>query len=206
VETLTPSTAGGPFDFEVIVSNGCELGIAPFSIASVAAPPTLYIWITAKTYEPEVDFSGVAGADSLCMSDSAKPSGVTTAKAMLVDGVNRIACTSSNCTTGGAAENVNWVLLPNATYLNAAGQTIGTTTSAGIFTSTLSNAVSAVNSIAWTGMTPTWTTDTGATCSAWTSDTVFGEGGYTDSTSEDDLLGAINYNCGNPWLLYCAGH
>ena len=84
------------------------------------------------------------------MTDSNYP-GSGTYKALITDGTNRVACTSANCATGGAGENINWVLTPSTEYFRTDGTTeIGVTTSAGIFSFPLSNAITA-SGVAWTG-------------------------------------------------------
>jgi hypothetical protein len=79
------------------------------------------------------NFGGMAGADAYCTSDANKPTRGTY-KAMLVDGTNRVACTSSFCGGSGVSEHVDWVLDPTTLYSRSDGTPIGTTTSAGVFT------------------------------------------------------------------------
>lgn len=54
----------------------------------------LYMYVTNLLYSGNL--GGVAGADARCNSDSAKPIPNATYKALLVDGINRIACTTTN--------------------------------------------------------------------------------------------------------------
>lgn len=119
------------------------------------------------------------------MSDTNYP-GTGTYKAMLVDNT-RTACTTANC-SGGTSENLNWVLQANRTYNRVSdGATVGTTTSARIFTFPLTNVVGgAVNNI-WTALKADWTTGAG-TCSNWTSNSnaisaFYGYTQFTDSGS-----------------------
>jgi hypothetical protein len=63
-----------------------------------------------------VEANGILGADAKCEVDGNKPA-TGTYKAFLVDGVNRRVCTSHNCGTDGALENLNWVLKKNTKYI-----------------------------------------------------------------------------------------
>lgn len=104
---------------------------------------------------------GISGLDNQCNSDENKPSGGGTYKAMVVDGANRIACTSANCATGGSSEHIDWVLKPNKEYRRADGTTVvGNTTINGIFESDLTNEISLVvngTNFMITGLNANWT-------------------------------------------------
>lgn len=81
--------------------------------------------------------TGVAGADAICAREKdANFAGFTgagfTYVAMLTDGAARIACTSSNCGTSGASENVNWVFHANTEYYRSDGAYAFRTGPAGI--------------------------------------------------------------------------
>ncbi|EPG66178.1 DUF1554 domain-containing protein [Leptospira wolffii] len=113
---------------------------------------------------------GLSGLDSQCNSDSNKPSGGGTYKALVVDGTNRVACTSANCATSGTSEHVDWVLRANKKYVQSDGTTvIGTTTSKGIFSFPLSNpfqtTVSGTN-LTVTGLNTNWTSGSN-NCTGW---------------------------------------
>lgn len=128
------------------------------------APPARVIYTTQA--QPNGDLGGVAGADAAC--NTAPPvAGVY--KALIVDGVSRVACTSDDCQTGGTAEHVDWVLEPSSLYVRADGTEIGTTNFDGLFLFDLANAISPVSSETWTGLSTTWTV--GTTCDAWTDGT-----------------------------------
>jgi len=77
-------------------------------------------------------------ADSLCMQDSLRPDS-STYKAMIVDGVNRRACVTPNCTDPN--ENIDWVFKPNTKYGTVNGTYLFTTNSGGVvpYTTTISN-------------------------------------------------------------------
>src|SRR6185369_3589397 len=77
------------------------------------------IFITANNYRPAFDFYGINGvnsADTKCGAEAVTMSLSGTYKALIVDGTNRIACTSANCSGTGNAEHVDWVLRANTAY------------------------------------------------------------------------------------------
>jgi hypothetical protein len=88
-------------------------------IQALVQQPNKRIWVTANTYTGDLRTdstgTGIAGADDKCMADSNYPSSGTY-KAMIVDGTNRQACTTENCTTG-ITQHTDWVLRPNVTYI-----------------------------------------------------------------------------------------
>jgi len=123
--------------------------------------------------------NGIQGADAICMYEAAQSDWHPNIqpgkkwKAMLVDGVYRIACTSANCTTSGISENRDWVFRPNQQYRNESQNLIGTTTESAIFQfPTLSplvgyNASSAGNryyTASFTGLSLQWTPIEAQTC------------------------------------------
>lgn len=122
------------------------------------------IWVTATV--PPADMSGKAGATGIARADAycndagdGNHPGSGTYKALLVDGNNRIACTTANCATGGATENVDWVMSANQTYIRPDGTVIGTTTAAGILTTFTNPIVNSGTDVwVWTGMQANYTT------------------------------------------------
>lgn len=113
--------------------------------------------------------NGISGLDSTCANDSNKPSGGTY-KALVVDGTNRIACTTANC-SGGTSEHTGWVLKPNKEYRRKDGTTvIGTTNSNGVFTFPVTDGVDepdgATFSITATGLESDWTSSSDD-CTNW---------------------------------------
>ena len=107
--------------------------------------------------------TGISGLDNACANSSNKPSGGTY-KALVVDGTNRIACTTANC-SGGTSEHIDWVLKPNKEYRRTDGSTvIGTTNSNGIFSFPISNGVDEYNSgtfsITVSALESNWTSST----------------------------------------------
>lgn len=137
--------------------------------------------------------NGVNGADKACQSDSQSSGG--TYKALIVDGLNRIACTTANC-SGGVGEHLDWVLKPNNEYRQIDGTTvIGTTNAKGIFDFPLQNVFSTSSYFLWAGLQSDWTADSN-NCSRFEStagSARTGSSNATDATSISWNLTACNY-------------
>ncbi|MGC4089494.1 MAG: DUF1554 domain-containing protein [Polyangiaceae bacterium] len=154
------------------------------------AGKVIYLTSTPK----KANFSGITGADAEC---NANPPVAGTYKALIVDGTTRVACTSANCTTGGASEGVGWVLAPSTTYVRPDGTVIGTTTAAGVFTFPLSAGLGLGGIPYWTGLAADWTTSVD-TCTGWTevAANVFANQGLGDAVTSDALMGT-SVSCAN---------
>jgi len=152
---------------------------------------------------------GIAGVDNNCATDPNKPSGGGTYKALVVDGVNRRACSTASC-SGGVSEHINWILKPSKEYRRKDGTTIiGTTSSNGVFTFPLTNSVEILanlvvtNGIA-TGLNADWTSNAND-CLDWTtnlggnSSTV----GTWDSVSSGLIGGVGTSGCSNTHMTVC---
>jgi hypothetical protein len=137
--------------------------------------------------------SGPDGGDRLCQADSQSSGGVY--KAMVVDGVQRVACTTADC-SGGTGEHVDWVFASNTKYVRADdGVTeIGVTNDKGLFDFPLTNewAVSGVD--LWTGLNGDWTTAT-HTCSGYTSSGAFYSTIGHPSAKDASAISASTYSC-----------
>ena len=154
------------------------------------------------------NIGGISGTDSICATDSNKPNS-STYKALIVDDAGtRVACTSANCASSSASEHVGtWPLAANTAYVRADGTTaIGTTTSAGIFSFSLTNSISTLlsNSYALTGLNQDWTTKAGYTCTNWT-DSSSSSRMQTGRLASADAaaVGYADFNCGQQRYLYC---
>ncbi|MNK99727.1 hypothetical protein D3C87_1201380 [compost metagenome] len=149
--------------------SGCGSGLSKSTAGSddggSTTPAYKKIFVTDVTFLGDfktlgAGATGIAGADNLCMQNTNHP-GSGTYKAMLADGVVRIACTTADC-SGGVSEHTNWVLAPNTEYRRLDETTvIGTTTASGIFAFPLDNTVvdgstPEANGI-WTGLDLDWT-------------------------------------------------
>ncbi|MBM3269119.1 MAG: DUF1554 domain-containing protein, partial [Candidatus Sericytochromatia bacterium] len=137
------------------------------------------------------NLGGVSGADALCQAN--RPSSVAAAKAILVNGTVRRACTTANC-SGGAPEHVDWPLAPSTEYRDTANVKIGTTNAAGIFPFPLSAGMTGGFEW-WSGLNTNWTSNS-ATCTGWTSgaSSVVGIVGMATNTGSNFL---------NVYLQFC---
>ncbi len=159
------------------------------------------IFVSSNSYNGNM--GGVAGVDAKCMSDTAYP-GTGTYRALIVDGVNRVACTTANC-SGGASENVNWVLQPYTTYVRASGgATLFFTNAAGIFVfGAMTNSFTGTAQTYYTGLSSDWTTPVGLNCSQWTSTAGNFRYGVGNATNGQAIaMGALACT-DNFWRLYC---
>lgn len=160
------------------------------------------IFVTQANFNGNL--GGAAGADQKCKEDFNNPrgSGVGPWKAMIVVGApSRLACSSSNCTTGGAGENIDWAMKANTTYRRPDGTLIGVTTGASIFANGISNPISGNLFNVWTGLNSNWQINTN--CSGWT-DSSAAPGTSGSSTSlTDTAINASQPGCGTGNHLYC---
>lgn len=169
-------------------------------------PCKMFVTQTATTG----NFGSASVADLICANDPNNPNDGKTYKALIAYGNgSRRACTSVNCGTGGASENVDWVLHASTSYTRADGTAIATTTVAGVFTSfPLGNSVSSTAGIqAWTGFDPAnpWTSPVAENCSNWTSASALDAGttGVIDNATNFNLAFAFNYNCNQSKRFIC---
>ncbi|WP_265390924.1 DUF1554 domain-containing protein [Leptospira kanakyensis] len=148
---------------------------------------------------------GISGADAICMNDAKKPTLPRRAlyKAFLVDDVNRIACTTNNCGTGGASENKDWILKPNTSYFRAADMTKFTITDgSGIFNSQLVHVDVNVLTNTLTGLNATgWTTFTNNHCNRWTNGT--GTGNVAVAQNSVSVFTSVLGDCSAPSVILC---
>ncbi len=130
----------------------------------------LYVFVTSYTNSPSVsplthngNFAGISGADAYCNSHI--PSGLPETgsyKAMLVDGINRVATTVGANSSSGQKD---WVFEKNTSYYRPDGKLVFTTNDAGLFdfsTGSLSKAFSDSFYLwdfgIWTGLQSNWKT------------------------------------------------
>lgn len=179
----------------------CLTGQSSFCQAAIPVCTTCRFFSTSITYNG--DRGGIAGADAKCMSDSKKPTEPERAvfKAFLVDDVNRIACTTNDCLTGGLSEHVDWILKPDTKYVRAVDNvTIVTTNSLGIFPSQTNDAENPTVSPILTGIaTIGWLTRSGGHCVRWTEGTT----GITGHSSSNNLYTAGGGNCSTSSIILC---
>jgi len=132
-------------------------------------PRRLKIFVTSNAFQGNIGGgagSGIQRADNMCNSDPNKPDS-NTYKAMIVDGTNRRACSTSNCIDPN--ENIDWVFKPNTDYYRPNGTYLFTTNSAGIVTTDIANPILAGSNYPyWTGLASDWTISPSAHCNNWT--------------------------------------
>ena len=155
--------------------------------------------------ETNGDLNGPQGADAMCMSDANYP-GTGTYKAMIVDTVNRIACTSPNCAIAGADEHVDWVLHPDTAYQRVDGTEIGQTNGVGLFIFDLTNAIDPSGTFPHGGFNSTdnWTTGTLNNCSNWTDSSAVGSTRVmVPSDDRDNFLSGGGFGCNINGEIMC---
>lgn len=146
-------TAAGP------VANRAPAAVSPATSAGTAKR----IYVSTSPFSGNL--GGISGADMKCNSDPNRPAGIATAKALLSDGFNRVACANPLCDEGVEGQ-ADWPLKPGTTYRDAEGNLIGTTNSYAIFSGPMS-ATAAFSSVkAWTGIKSDWTSSS-EHCSGW---------------------------------------
>lgn len=129
---------------------------------------------------------GASGADSFCQTDLSGVVTSTSFKALIVDGVARVACQTgdglSHCTSGVTGQ-LDWVLSSDFPYFQSDGTTqIGWTNVSKHFVFPLTTPLSSSAYDVWTGMNADWTSAGGHNCSAFTSNSVAQDGNFGDSS------------------------
>lgn len=176
----------------LLTFSACE------SAAVSLATTTKDIWVTADGVGNGA-FGSLAAADTFCTNDSNNPDNTKTYKAMIAFPGQRIACTTANCTD--SAENTSWVLTADSNYYRPDGTYVGTTNSAGIFTS-LDDSIDDSHVSIYTGLAGDWTV--GNTCNTWTNNAGTAHGGWADETTPTGLLAdSNNLNCGQDLQIIC---
>lgn len=215
-DDLTVS-ANGPFTFATKIEHGLPYNVTvrtqPLTqvcnvtngSGTVGAADVTDVAVTCNYGGPVIfstttasfsgDLGGVTGADWLCESAANRPDS-RCYKAMIVDGTNRVACTTPFC-GGGPAEHVDWVFAANTSYYRPGlAVRIGTTDANGLFSFPLENAMVADSSLIWSGFTVTdpapvdWTT--GNDCVNWTGGVGdAGSYGASGDTSDHAIAAAL---------------
>ncbi len=125
-----------------------------------------------STLSGSVDGNGIPEADQFCNNSIPPSIGSGTFKAMIVDGINRNACTSANCTN--SAQNKDWVFQADRYYYQTDGATlVFKSNTGGVFDFTfgaLDKNFDFQNGglSIWSGLAPDWT-NPGNHCNFWSS-------------------------------------
>lgn len=220
-------TANGSFQFSTLLNNNTAYSVTVLTNPSspgqtctvssgsgtVSGSNVTNITVTCTTNNKHIflsnssddgNFGGISGADNLCNTDNNRPDTSKTYKALMVDGTNRVACTTANC-SGGTGEHTDWVLTISTPYVKTNGTVaVGTTNSVGLFEFPLSAAIGSVANNTWTGLEADWTT--GSDCVNWTSNSFNDKGhmGRQNAVNSDAINVADNQDCrDNGSVIYC---
>ncbi len=163
---------------------------------------TCFIFVTNTTSKGNL--GGIAGADSKCMADGARPNN-SVYKALLSDGSSRMACSESDCTADNTGQS-DWVIKPMTQYINANGQNVFYSNGYATydFAVSFTNPVVATLYYVWTGLNASWGSS-GSNCTAWTDDSTgnFGEYGTSNDVNSTFLFTSPTDYCGGSRHLYC---
>jgi hypothetical protein len=170
---------------QLLFACGKNNGVAPGDSTSSGSSQTSYKIFLTGSYGG--NFGGVAGADSSCMADPAKPADGKNYKALL-GASNRF------------PPSTDWVFKPNKAYVRVDNTPIATTTAGAVFSFPLTNAIETSGGLAWTGFNSSWVVSTN--CSDWTS---AGAGGYFGSTSltSSGMVSNGGTSCFSAFVLIC---
>lgn len=195
-----------PRENTLLYADLLRLATANASSATAAGGPgggsqSKQVFLTATPNNGNL--AGPTGGDSLCGLDGNYP-GSGTYKAMVVDGVTRIACTSANC-GGGTGEHSDWVLAAATTYYRSDNTTeIFATDANGIFdfSGTLTNSFDTGGTRYWTGLNTDWTTSADD-CGDWAGTGGNGEEGVPTATDATAINDASAQGCTAARRLVC---
>ncbi len=198
---------------ELRIANGNQLQGGQNLQSAFPPSMTPYIFTTSSSgVVHNGNFGGISGADAFCQSNI--PLNIPRAgiyKAMLTDGVNRIATTVGPNSTDG---QVDWVFQPNQQYQRAEdGAIVMTTNSSGMFDfasgARLENPFTLQGeSGQWTGFNSNWTAwkSGGApvACDSWSSSIAARYGSFGSSTRTDSDILAAKISTGGSFTASCA--
>lgn len=181
-------------------------GVLSEEVFFTPAMKTLKTYVTAVTYSiPSI--GSIAGADTICNNDSGKPVGGSFYKALLVDETGCIGstpCRRASITANIGDGQIDWVFKPNTNYVRSDGVTpIMTTNVNGLFIfGTLTNGWTSAALTGISGMSGTWVTFAGLTCTNYS----LNSGSVT--TTQYQQTGSVSLSnatlvCANPYYLLC---
>ncbi len=171
-----------------------------------------YSFVTSATnsgdFDTDLDGNGIEEADIFCSANIPPTlAGTGTYKALLVDGINRIACVNYRCTSSDALDYTDWVLQTDKVYFQSNGTTRAmNTVSADPFFefNNASNNGFEGSGTYWTGLTADW--QTGTICgTSWNATTLNGNVGNRGSIIATAIQSAATGACGNSssYTLVC---
>jgi len=146
--------------------------------------------------------NAIQKVDYICNTEFYKPITSSSFKAMIVDGVNRRACITPNCTDPN--ENIDWVFKPNTDYYTYhGGGYLFTTNSAGIVLGEINQITSSSSSaFYWTGLGSDWT-NSPTNCNNWTDYTGAGVIGVSTAKNSSWYSHSTTLYCYNSVQLLC---
>lgn len=147
----------------------------PWSIGAYErSGPGKMLFLTPYGNTPSGDLGGIVGADAICMDVANGYPGTGTYKALIADGVNRVASVSANTGDG----QVDWILLADTAYLRSDGTTlVGITDANGLLPHPLVNSIRDTTTGFWSGLNEDWTSSVN-NCVNWTDNTATFQGRY----------------------------
>ncbi|TGL87137.1 DUF1554 domain-containing protein [Leptospira congkakensis] len=205
--THTGLTNGVVYYYRIVAENSLnhKESLPSDEVFFSPTPATLKIFVTGATY-PIPTIGSIAGADTICNSDGAKPVGGSLYKALLVDesGCSSLPCRRASITANVGDGQIDWVLKPNTNYVRSNGITpIMTTNANGLFIfGTLTNSWSAAAATGISGMSGNWTVFAGLTCTNYS----LNSGSVTTTQYNQTGSGSLSsasLTCGNSYSLLC---
>ncbi len=188
--------------FNVTLSGDCAFTVKLVSRAQDCSTfPCIYYINPIHADMGGIGNTGTSGADSLCTKLG--PSNGTTFKALLASST-RHACTSYDCATGGASENLDWPLSTSTTYYRPDGTEIGTTDSSAIWINSATNSIAASTGTElsyWHAWTKGKKFRSDANCSDWTTTSGITNVGNAASSLPLDDVGTRS--CNSDYGLVC---
>ncbi|MFV8816831.1 midcut-by-XrtH protein [Haliea sp. E17] len=171
-----------------IANGGYTVGVPGTATAAITASDKR-LFVTASRYHGYL--GGIAGADAKCNVDGSMPSDGSTYKAMIAGGGR------------SASPLADWVLTADTNYFRADDKTfIATTTQDRVFAFPLSVPIWGGSGVAWTGLSPAWSTST-SICQGWAPTTSsYGAVGST-SVVDSTLISVDSPPCVNFAHLIC---
>ncbi|MCE9499398.1 MAG: DUF1554 domain-containing protein [Leptospira sp.] len=188
------------------------------TVVATPVDATPYLFVTSGSYNGNLKGTagnGIAGADAICATEktanfSTLPGNASDYKAMIVDGTNRRACTSANCTTSGTSEGISWVFKASTTYYLPDKSVVLTTNGNGVvvlpnLTTGLTKAFDPSSSKKWwTGLNLDWTLFNIDYCTVWTIGTTVPSAmaGIGNELGQNSINGSFDA-CNNLYRLIC---
>lgn len=187
--------------YNLAITNAGDLGNGALKSTTFTVAVTLpkLIFVTDSPFSGNL--GGISGADQKCAAAALTQNHPGTFKAMIVDGVARVA----------APNPIDWVLHPTTTYVNIDNQKVNKTNENSVFPWPGESGVTTDDQRVWTGLMADWSSNPN-NCRGWTYDGsdegVTSTGGQASQISSK-LIQNDNWRCSasfyrDPFIkLYC---